>query len=421
MMSFFQSHYEKIILASLLVIFAVLLVWQVNFLQAGQSQNVDNIINKVEPDSDQAPYDFSQEKFKIPRIFLDDVAWHPKAKVNEPPHQRTDLFSSFHLSVCPFCFNLIASANFPEEGSRDVKKCPLCGKDLKARQKKTEHKEEEIDLSATGTQDKNSNEVPDAWEKANGVYAENNAAIHEDPDGDGFTTYEEYVLKTNPLDPKSHPRYIAYTTVMKVERKMFGVLYKGLASPDREIKDLKDLELNIQFKEPGKRVKKRPKKLGQKFQHRRWTFEIVDVVPDDPKKPGQGTVIYVCREGYKEKIKCERDKEVYDPVETVELWVAPYRDKNPVSCQVGKTFKLGDERTGVEEYTLVSAGAGTAVVQDSKGKKFQLGKYVEGAPIVEKSPSADGNPEGSASGVSNRDRDLPPPLEAPSSSSKKQR
>jgi len=416
MMSFFQSHYEKIILASLLVIFAVLLVWQVNFLQAAQSQNVDNIINKVEPNSDQSPYDFSKEKFQVPFIFLDSVSWHPEPKVNELPHPKTDLFSAFHLSVCPFCYNLIPTSYFPELGTSDVNKCPICRKDLKARQKKSENRSQEIDLTTTANNDKNSNGVPDDWEKTNSVYAESGAAIDEDPDGDRYSTYEEYVLRTNPLDPKSHPAYIAYTSVRRLGRKRIPEFsFEGLASTGET--DLTKLELNIRHKETGWRTPRtKVKKLGEKFKHRNWTIEIVKVVPDDPKSPGQGTVIYVRRDGHDEEIKCEPQKAVYDPVETVDLWNIPYR--KTISCQVGKTFRLGDAKTGVEEYTLVSATSESAVAVNAKGEKFVLSKYVPGKPVVEKRTSSGGNPEGTAPGLSGRDGDLPPPLEMPSSGSR---
>lgn len=402
MMSFFQSHYEKIILASLLVIFVFLLVWQVNFLQAGQSQNVDNIINKVEPKSDQTSYDFSQEKFQIPFIFLDEVAWHPEPKVNELPHPKTDLFSSFNLSVCPFCYNLIPAAFFPALGTADVNKCPICQKDLKSRQKKSEHSEQGPDLVTSANNDKNSNGLPDDWEKANGVYAESSAAIDEDPDGDHFSTYEEFVLRTNPQDPKSHPPYIKYTTVKHLGRRRIPEFsYEGLASTG--VTDLAKLELNIRYRQQDwKRPRTKVKKLGEKFKHRNWTFEIVKVVPDDPQSPGQGTVIYVRREGYNEEIKCEPRKAVYDPVETVDLWSIPH--KKTISCQVGKTFRLGDAKTGVEEYTLVSATSDSAVVVNSKGEKFELKKFIPGMPVVEKrSASTSENPEGTAAPAENGD------------------
>jgi len=418
MMAFFQSHYEKIILACLLVIFAVLLVWQVNFLQAVQSQRVDAIINKEEPASDQVPFDFTQEKFRDSFIFSDFVQWHPEPKVNALPHPRTDLFSSFHLSVCPFCFNLIPSSYFPEIGSTAVGHCPIadCGKELKPRLKESDRKELDIDFSVGGNNDRNSNGVPDSWEKENNVYAEDNASIDEDPDGDRYTTYEEFVLKTDPQDPKSHPAYITYTTVKRLGRtKISDFSFKGLASSG--VTDKNKMEFNIEYKEPGwKSSRTRPKKLGEEIKHKAWTFKIVDVVPDDENNPGQGTVVFVQRNGFDEKIRCDFNKPVYDPVETVELWNEPYR-KN-ISCQVGKAFRLGDAKTGVEEYTVESATPNSAVVVNAQGEKIELKKYTK-QPIVEKRRSGNENPDEPVPDYnSGRDRGLQP-LRGPSGSRKR--
>lgn len=419
MMSFFQSHYEKIILACLLVIFAVLLVWQVNFLQAVQSQKVDAIINKEDPASDQVPFDFSQEKFKDTFIFSDSTAWHPEPKVNALPHPKTDLFSSFHLSVCPFCYNLIPSACFPEVGSTVSEHCPIadCGKELKPRLKESELRSMDIDFASAGN-DKNNNSVPDDWERENKVYSDNSSDVDGDPDGDRYSTYEEYVLKTNPMDPKSHPLYITYTTVKRLKRTLIPEFtYEGLATPG--VTDKEKMEFNIKHKEPGwKAPRTRSKKLGEKFKHRTWTFEIVDVVLDDEKNPGQGTVVYVSREGFDEKIKCDFNKPVYDPVETVELWNAPYRKNVP--CQVGKSFRLGDAKTGVEEYKVESATSDSAVVVNDKGEKIELKKYTK-QPIVEKRVSRDANPDEPAPGMeSGRDRGLQP-LDVPSRGPKNKR
>lgn len=415
MSSFFQSHYEKIILALLLVIFAVLLVWQVNFLQVVQNQKVDDIINKKEPASDQVRFDFSQEEYKDSFIFLDVVQWRPEPKVNGLPHPKTDLFSSFNLSACPFCFNLIPTAYFPEVGSNTVGHCPIadCGKELKPILSEAQRKDLEIDFTAGGNNDQNSNGVPDAWEKTNNVYSENGADIDSDPDGDHYTTYEEYVLKTNPMDPKSHPAYITYTTVKSLERtKIPELRFRGIDAGEKD-------RFNIEYKEPGWRTPRtKVKKLGEKFKHGSWTFEIVDVVLDDEKNPGKGTVIFVRRDGFDEKIKCEVDKTVYDPVETVKLWNEPL--KKNISCRIGKTFSLGDAETGEEKYTVESATAVSAVVVNAQGEKFVLKKYTK-QPIVEKRNTGNENPDEAAPDYNERDGGLQPLGPQPRNPKKKPR
>ena len=381
MLSFFSSHYEKIILAGLLVVFAFLLVWQVNFLQAAQTRNVEAIINQAEPMTDQEPYDFTQEKYAADTIFSAKVAWSPTQK----GPVETDLFAPYHLSLCPFCFNLIPTILFPEKGDSNVAECPIssCRHKLNAREKRLEKKELVLDMSVEADNDVNRNGVPDDWEKENKVYSELADAIDQDPDGDHFSTYEEYILKTNPMDPKSHPKYIAYQYVKSLNKTPIRDLrYLGLMSPSG--KDVTKWEINIEFRENGRRAKTRQFKIGDTFDHMNTKFKILSIEPDDINNPGPGTVIFVAREGMNEKIRCEagRNKVIYDPVETLVMRNAAY--KKTIRCQVGKSFTLGEARTGAETYKVLQATGKSAVVEDAaSGEKITLGEDT-GKPVVER-------------------------------------
>lgn len=79
------------------------------------------------------------------------------------------------------------------------KECPLCGAlqpgEVQANK-------------ADGDEDG----LPDEWEKKYGLNIAVNDA-NDDLDNDGFTNMEEFVAKTNPADPASHPPYVASLTV----------------------------------------------------------------------------------------------------------------------------------------------------------------------------------------------------------------
>ena len=385
MVAFFLAHYEKIILACLLVVLAVLLIWQVNFLQAVQSQKVDDIINKADPLSDQSRNDFSEDKYKDDVIFASNVIWHQRPKINSLQDPRPDLFSCFNLSVCPFCFNLINSELFPELGSKDVHECPIkdCKHKILARQNKVEHKpEDDIQLTQVVTDDENQNMVSDEWEKANNVYSADPNAIDGDPDGDGFSSYAEYVLKTDPLDPKSHPEYIGYMTVRDLTRTpIANFRFTNLAAvnPDEPEKT----EFTIQYRERSwNEPRKRAKHLNEPISHGDFTIRITKVEFDDPQRPGPGTVIYIKRDGYEENIKCEMNKTVYDPVETVVMRNLVTSPKKDIRCQVGKSFKLGNAKTGEEVYLVESATKRSAVVVGKDGRKIELKAYNRDQQIV---------------------------------------
>ena len=48
--------------------------------------------------------------------------------------------------------------------------------------------------------DRDSDGIPDGWEDALGLDADNAQDAMQDPDGDGFTNLEEYSANTDPLD-----------------------------------------------------------------------------------------------------------------------------------------------------------------------------------------------------------------------------
>ena len=52
MKKFLLAHYEKIILAVLLIVFTALLYYQLMFIQRAQTQEVILKVNPVQPDSD---------------------------------------------------------------------------------------------------------------------------------------------------------------------------------------------------------------------------------------------------------------------------------------------------------------------------------------------------------------------------------
>ena len=72
MKKFFLAHYEKMILALLLIIFTALLYYQLMFIQRAQDQKVSDWVNRVPPPSDYDPVDFtSGPKYKMETIFSD--------------------------------------------------------------------------------------------------------------------------------------------------------------------------------------------------------------------------------------------------------------------------------------------------------------------------------------------------------------
>ena len=72
MKKFLLAHYEKIILAVLLIVFTALLYYQLMFIQEAQNQKVTTTVNREQPPSDYEPVDFTTgPKYKMETIFSD--------------------------------------------------------------------------------------------------------------------------------------------------------------------------------------------------------------------------------------------------------------------------------------------------------------------------------------------------------------
>ncbi len=376
MFTFFSNHYEKIILASLLIVFAALLVWQINFLQAAQTRNVEEILNQVEPPTDQTECDFKQAKYSTNTIFSRNVLWRKPGKgINS-----NELFTAEKLALCPFCFNLIPVDSFPAEGQTGEFKCPIadCAKVLRVREARLERvissgETEEINNNV------NNNMLPDDWERKYDIFSETTNREEEDLDNDGFLNWEEYVLETNPKDPKDHKPYIDYITVKELRIVPFRALqYRGLSSAPSKHKE--KLELNINHRENG-RERMRPKKIGDEFKHDKHTFVILDaeLIFDANGEPVDCKKIVICRKKdgklLDERIECEKDAVVTDPVQTLVIWDAVR--KTDIRRPLGGEFTLGTEATGMATYRIESADGNkkTAVLLDADGNKVLLKKF----------------------------------------------
>ena len=96
-----------------------------------------------------------------------------------------------------------------------LEKCPFC----QASQVK------EVKVAIDSDNDGIPNDVELAW----GLDPNNPADAGGDLDGDGFTNLEEYVAKTDPKDPKSHPDYLDSLSVSgKPETTTLPVVFENI-------------------------------------------------------------------------------------------------------------------------------------------------------------------------------------------------
>jgi len=351
MKKFLYAHYEKIILAVLLVIFAALLYYQLLFVQKAQNQDVDAKVNPVQPPTDYQPVKYdSDKKYRMENIFSE---WN-MVEPSQVSQTATQMMAPYPMAECVFCHALIPANAYPAIGETKNGKCPACGKALAPRVKV----EAEV---LSGKDDANGNNIPDEWEKDFNILAEFTSP-DSDQDSDGFTLLQEYKAKTDPTDPLSHPKYITQIYVSAISQQRFTGL--ELVSVDRTKPEKKDWEATFNVVRNNKKRSEFVRIGVGTFKNNNVDFSLIDIEMDEKT---QEPVAYIQRVGRVERIACRAKQPVYDPFPRVRFLNA-LRDTTFITS-VGNEFKLGTAQSGEELYKVVSADPKTKeVIVESSGE-----------------------------------------------------
>ena len=344
MKKFLNAHYEKIILAVLLIVFAALLYYQLLFVQKAQTQDVDIMVDQRQPPTDYQSIDFASNKeYKMETIFSD---WNT-VEIAQPSRTATQLMVPYQMAECVHCHALIPTDSYPAIGETRNGKCPACGKALAPRMK--------VEIDVTGKNDLNGNNIPDEWEREFEITTEYTQP-DSDQDSDGFTLLQEYKAKTDPTDPLSHPKYITQVYVDVVNSQKFSGL--ELVSVDMTKSDKKDWQATFNVVRNSKKKTEFVRINVGTFKNNNVDFSLVDIEVDEKT---QEPIAYVQRVGKVERIPCLPKKPVYDPMPRVRFINALYNNRTFISA-VGSNFKLGTAKTGEELYSVVSADPATKIV-----------------------------------------------------------
>ena len=351
MKKFLLAHYEKIILAVLLIVFTAMLYYQLMFIQRAQNQKVKVTVNPTEKPSDYEPVDFAADKkYKMETIFSE---WN-EVEPTEASATKTQLMTPYPMAECVYCHALIPASSYPAIGETRNGKCRACGKALAPRIK--------VEDDLAGKSDVNANGIPDDWEKEMNVDA-NYVSAESDEDSDGFSLIQEFKAKTNPTDPLSHPKYITQVNVSAVSRTRFNGL--ELVSVDRTKPDKKDWQATFNVVRNGNKRSAFVQIGGSTFSSNNVSFSVIDIEMDEKT---QEPIVYIQRVGKAdERIVCRVKQPVYDPAPRVRLLNNLY--SRTITTSVGAEFTLGTDKTGKEVYRVVSADpTSKEVVVESKAE-----------------------------------------------------
>ncbi len=234
-----------------------------------------------------------------------------------------------------------------------LKVCPFCGV------KQPEEVKIALDSDGDG--------IPDELEKKWGMNPNDPTDVDADKDGDGFTNREEFLAKTDPTDPKSHPDYLdSLKLVPPLQETLLPFVFERAIPIGTKVRFV--------FKDPNKRNDYGTKGL---------TYSVLAGEPI-----GQTGFVAKSYEKKIQKVKIagsnvSRDQDVSTAT------VARTSDGKQIVLQVGNArraavdvqAKLVYERNSIKEFTVVPGdtidlnGAiykVTEIVRDGKTAKVTL-------------------------------------------------
>lgn len=407
-MDFIKRHYEKLILLFMLVLFIGIMFYVMQVAQRARSIS-DADLKLPDLKADYTPQPSSGNKDRV-RLLVEgsegQCNWIPSGQrdafasdlhglpPNRPPVEGTfsDLVAAFPIATCPHCQKLVPRYYFND------RRCPACGGELKTPPQRP--KERRFVISEN---DQDGDGLPNDYERTNGFDPKDPGDGLADADGDGFSNLYEYENKTNPKDPRSRSplwyrlryismesvdlpiRFMAVNTVDSKDKKMWNIQFnrikvdrRGRPVIDRRTNQPREETVNqqlgdtIDIEELKYKITdveyKAVKKGGTTEQKDLSWVRLVQVLPPDAGKKKPDVLVM-----YAGKVVKSNDKRLI--VEDVK----EEHNRPRFTLRLGAPISIGDRRTGVENYRLVSV--------DEAGKTARFDRV--GANIA--NPSRDKN------------------------------
>lgn len=432
-MGFLSKHYEKIILASFLLIFITALVYLIMvFSKSTEITEEDLIIEEREADyaskfnlvGEETAKEEKNKKYAYLKNLSKEQSWTTTAKRNKISPVETDLLKPISAARCPGCKKVIPLVYFEKQD-----KCILCGFDLKPPEKPKTPVNNDVDKDG----------MDDKWERQNELNPDSPSDKMQDKDEDGYPNYIEYKAvddhRLKPNDPTSHPPLAWRLALLGIKKtlipmQLFNVMKNNSEDPAKWL-------VQIKTKSRSGRWKDGFKKLNETIKVGRDVFKIIDVKFIEkekynprlkmPMKMNVSEIVIKNTVNEVDKpIKVEMKKAVYENL--VKIGLEDVINEKRYSVKVGDVFTAGDDIVGRTKYEVISLdGRKSVTIQevsgDKKGPEYVIKKTsvldekiaVETGIDAEKAKEDPGmmmpfDPEGrSPRRKTRRKRSIPPP------------
>ncbi|OGV54783.1 MAG: hypothetical protein A2017_16130 [Lentisphaerae bacterium GWF2_44_16] len=370
-MSFIKKHYEKFILAVLLLVFVISLVYQIKIIMTSLTVKPEDLqLPHKAPDYEKI--DFNDPLYNIQENMAKGGIWMASTAREKDDKVFTDLMIAIECSRCPHCHKVIPRYFF----FNDPHLCPSCSGKLP---------QPDTTIIDKKIEDTDGDGIPDKTEKEHAMNSADPSDKSGDKDGDGFSNYDEYRYDEKGIsNPKIHPPFAQRLQVVNIERSRLNIKLKRVRV--HEDKDKSNWELYVELRNKGKWRDIFPK-LNDKITIDGDTYKIIDIEKKTEEKfdKSLGTTVkrdksevIIQQEGSPEKVILTVGETAFAPTEKVTL-----RDtstQKTYSLSIGKEFTIGDKDTGFEKYVVEEVNAIKKSVklkmldgaQKEKGKVFDI-------------------------------------------------
>lgn len=213
--------------------------------------------------------------------------------------------------------------------------------------------------------------VPNEWFEKNNLDILDNDILNADPDKDGFSNYDEWVGKTDPNDPKSHPAYVTKLKLKEFIKRQFRLrvnAYDGDPAKPEEMTfqiNTVDLRQPTQFRKLNEMIE------GTRFKLMKFTLKKTTDANEIEHDISELIVEHV---DTKDQVTLVMNKDVDSPDSFAKfkyLW-----DGSEMIVKKEKTFTLKPEID--VQYKLIDIQEGEATIQNLKTQeKIKIPRLAE--------------------------------------------
>lgn len=336
-------YYDKVVAVAVLIILLVSLGYLTG---AGAARKKGEAaytaqLDRLRPESaalsalDLAEYDAAARALRVP------------LQLGIPEAQKPGFLAPECRVTC-----VIAACQKPIPYAAEV--CPFCG----GKQPIPPDKDPNLDSDGDG--------IPDRVEIAWGLNPHDPSDARGDLDGDGFSNLEEYLAKTDPKDPKSHPEIVNLLRVKELRGKTMPLTFSV-------VNKMPDGKMQLVFNQRTPQPRTFWVREGEKIGDSGWGAGKVEVKSeerDDPTMPGGKRRVDVSTVVVK---RLSDNKEVTLRINEggkstdVEAVIVLPLDNAEFTVLEGGTFKVRDETFRV---ISVDSGKTSVVIEgESSGKQ----------------------------------------------------